>query len=73
LLGATVDDIAQQFDRVYDGATDDRQWGAAGSAASSKAKLLGHMRDMSARALGDELAVTTIQLRPNRYSRNQFA
>jgi hypothetical protein len=41
----TVDSLAAQFDRVFDGATSDKQWGAAGSAAGLKAKLLGFMRE----------------------------
>jgi hypothetical protein len=42
---ATVDDLASQLDEVFAGATGDRQWGAAGSAAALKAKLLGFMRE----------------------------
>jgi hypothetical protein len=42
---ATVDTLAAQLDAVFDGATGDRQWGAAGSAAALKAKLLGFMRE----------------------------
>ena len=42
----TVDTLAAQLDAVFDGASDDRQWGAAGSAAALKAKLLGlHARE----------------------------
>jgi hypothetical protein len=41
----TVDSLAAQFDAVFDGATSDKQWGAAGSAAALKAKLLGFMRE----------------------------
>lgn len=41
----TVDTLAAQLDAVFDGATGDRQWGAAGSAAAIKAKLLGFMKD----------------------------
>jgi hypothetical protein len=41
----TVDTLAMQLDEVFEGATGDRQWGAAGSAAAIKAKLLGFMRD----------------------------
>jgi hypothetical protein len=42
---ATVDTLAEQLDHVFAGATGDRQWGAAGSAAALKAKLLGFMRE----------------------------
>ncbi|MCP3444194.1 terminase small subunit [Bradyrhizobium sp. CCGUVB14] len=42
---ATVDTLADQLDEVFAGASGDRQWGAAGSAAALKAKLLGLMRD----------------------------
>jgi hypothetical protein len=41
----TVDTLAAQLDAVFDGASGDRQWGAAGSAAALKAKLLGFMRE----------------------------
>ena len=41
----TVDSLASQLDEVFSGATGDRQWGAAGSAAGLKAKLLGFMRE----------------------------
>jgi hypothetical protein len=41
----TVDTLAEQLDQVFAGATGDRQWGAAGSAAALKAKLLGFMRE----------------------------
>lgn len=42
---ATVDTLAAQLDAVFEGASSDRQWGAAGSAAALKAKLLGFMRE----------------------------
>jgi hypothetical protein len=42
---ATVDTLAQQFDAVFDGAMGSAQFGAAGSAAAAKAKLLGFMRE----------------------------
>lgn len=42
---ATVDTLSEQFDRVFDGAIASEQFGAAGNAASFKAKLLGFMRD----------------------------
>jgi len=42
---ATVDTLAEQFDVVFDGAVGDAHWGAAGSAAGLKAKLLGFMRE----------------------------
>lgn len=42
---ATIDSLAAQLDDVFAGATGDRQWGAAGSAAALKAKLLGFMRE----------------------------
>jgi len=42
---ATVETLAAQLDEVFAGASGDRQWGAAGSAAALKAKLLGFMRD----------------------------
>ena len=41
----TVDTLAAQLDEVFAGASGDKQWGAAGSAAALKAKLLGFMRD----------------------------
>ncbi|MET4384358.1 hypothetical protein ABIB73_000093 [Bradyrhizobium sp. F1.4.3] len=41
----TVDTLAAQLDEVFAGAAVDKQWGAAGSAAALKAKLLGFMRD----------------------------
>lgn len=41
----TVDTLAAQLDEVFAGAAGDKQWGAAGSAAALKAKLLGFMRD----------------------------
>jgi hypothetical protein len=42
---ATVDSLAEQFDAVFDGAMGSAQFGAAGSAAAAKAKLLGFMRE----------------------------
>src|ERR1700741_3746767 len=42
---ATVDSLAAQFDAVFEGAMGNAQFGAAGSAASAKAKLLGFMRE----------------------------
>jgi hypothetical protein len=42
---ATVDTLAAQLDEVFAGASGDKQWGAAGSAAALKAKLLGFMRE----------------------------
>ena len=42
---AKVDSLAQQFDALFDGAMGSAQFGAAGSAAAAKAKLLGFMRD----------------------------
>jgi hypothetical protein len=42
---ATVDTLADQFDAVFDGAMGNAQFGAAGSAAAAKAKLLGFMRE----------------------------
>jgi hypothetical protein len=42
---ATVDSLASQFDRVFDGALSAEQFGAAGNAAGLKAKLLGFMRE----------------------------
>ena len=42
---ATIDTLSAQLDEVFTGATGDRQWGAAGSAAALKAKLLGFMRE----------------------------
>jgi hypothetical protein len=41
---ATVDSLAEQFDRVFDGAVSAEQYGAASNAAGLKAKLLGFMR-----------------------------
>jgi hypothetical protein len=41
----TVDTLAEQFDRVFDGALEAEQFGAAGNAAGLKAKLLGFMRE----------------------------
>jgi hypothetical protein len=41
----TVDTLAEQFDRVFSGALDAEQFGAAGNAAGLKAKLLGFMRE----------------------------
>jgi hypothetical protein len=41
----TVDDLAAQLDAVFAGASGDKQWGAAGSAAGLKAKLLGFLRE----------------------------
>src|SRR5260370_21528273 len=40
----TVDSLSEQFDRVFDGAFGAAQFGAAGAAASAKAKLLGLLR-----------------------------
>jgi hypothetical protein len=42
---ATIDTLAEQFDAVFDGAMGSAQFGAAGSAAAAKSKLLGFMRD----------------------------
>ena len=42
---ATVDTLADQFDAVFNGAMGSEQFGAAGSAAAMKSKLLGFMRD----------------------------
>lgn len=42
---ATVDTLAEQLDRVFDGALTAEQFGAAGNAAGPKAKLLGFMRE----------------------------
>jgi hypothetical protein len=41
----TVDTLAEQFDRVFSGALDAEQFGAAGNAAGLKARLLGFMRE----------------------------
>jgi hypothetical protein len=41
----TVDSLAAQFDAVFDGAMGSAQFGAAGSAAAAKSKLLGFMRE----------------------------
>jgi hypothetical protein len=41
----TVESLINQFDQVFDGAIDDKQFGAAGSAATVKAKLTGFLRD----------------------------
>jgi hypothetical protein len=41
----TIDSLAQQFDAVFDAAMGSAQFGAAGSAAAAKSKLLGFMRD----------------------------
>jgi hypothetical protein len=41
----TIDSLIDQFDQVFDGAMSDRQFGAAGSAATIKAKLTGFLRD----------------------------
>jgi hypothetical protein len=40
----TVDTLAEQLDRVFDGALTAEQFGAAGTAAGLKARLLGFMR-----------------------------
>jgi hypothetical protein len=40
----TVDTLAEQFDRVFSGALNAEQFGAAGNAAGLKARLLGFMR-----------------------------
>lgn len=42
---ATIDTLAEQFDAVYAGAMGSAQFGSAGAAAASKAKLLGFMRE----------------------------
>jgi hypothetical protein len=42
---ATIDALVEQFDQVFDGAMGSAQFGAAGSAAAAKAKLLGFMRE----------------------------
>lgn len=42
---ATVDTLAEQLDRVFDGALTAEQFGAAGNTAGPKAKLLGFMRE----------------------------
>jgi hypothetical protein len=41
----TVDTLAEQFDRVFAGAVEAEQFGAAGNAAGLKAKLFGFMRE----------------------------
>jgi hypothetical protein len=41
----TVDTLAEQFDRVFSGALNAEQYGAAGNAAGLKARLLGFMRE----------------------------
>jgi hypothetical protein len=41
----TIDTLAEQFDAVFNGAMGSAQFGAAGSAAAAKSKLLGFMRD----------------------------
>ena len=41
----TLETLIDQFDQVFDGAMEDRQFGAAGSAASTKARLVGYLRD----------------------------
>jgi hypothetical protein len=41
----TIDSLAKQFDDVFDAAISASQLGAAGAAASAKAKLFGFMRD----------------------------
>jgi hypothetical protein len=41
----TIDSLAKQFDGVFDAAIGASQLGAAGAAASAKAKLFGFMRD----------------------------
>jgi len=42
---ATIDTLIEQLDQVFNGATEDKQHGAAGSAVATKAKLLGYLRD----------------------------
>ena len=42
---ATIDTLIEQLDQVFNGATEDKQHGAAGSAVTTKAKLLGYLRD----------------------------
>jgi hypothetical protein len=42
---ATVDTLAEQFDKVFEGAMGNAQFGAAGAATAAKAKLLGFMRE----------------------------
>jgi hypothetical protein len=41
----TLDSLIDQFDAVFDGAMADKQFGAAGSAATVKSKLIGFLRD----------------------------
>ena len=41
----TIDTLAEQFDAVFEGAMGSAQFGAAGSAAAAKSKLLGFMRE----------------------------
>ena len=41
----TLETLIDQFDQVFDGAMEDRQFGAAGSAATTKARLVGYLRD----------------------------
>jgi hypothetical protein len=41
----TVDTLTEQFDAVFEGAMGSAQFGAAGSAAAAKSKLLGFMRE----------------------------
>jgi hypothetical protein len=59
---ATVDTLAQQFDAVFDGAMGSAQFGAAGSAATAKAKLLGFMREkIEVGGVGDFDGMTTVE------------
>ena len=41
----TIESLIDQFDQVFSGASNDKQWGAAGSAAATKARLVGYLRD----------------------------
>lgn len=59
---ATIDTLAEQFDAVFDGAMGSAQFGAAGSAAAAKSKLLGFMRDrLEVGGPGDFAACETIE------------
>jgi hypothetical protein len=59
---ATVDSLASQFDRVFDGALGAEQFGAAGNAAGLKARLLGFMKEkIEIGAPGDFASCETIE------------
>jgi hypothetical protein len=59
---ATVDSLATQFDAVFDGAMGSAQFGAAGSAAAAKAKLLGFMREkIEVGSPGEFAAMNTVE------------